>query len=69
MTINLSQLPTDEKNKIELDKQASFLVWKLREAKAIPSEIIEQKNNITDEQQREWFEQSISKYKRVMGVM
>ncbi|WP_295899122.1 DUF3283 family protein [uncultured Vibrio sp.] len=69
MTINLSLMPADEKNKIELDKQASFLVWKLREAKAIPSEIIEQKNKIADEHEREWFVQSVEKYKRIMGVM
>ncbi|PMK03169.1 DUF3283 family protein [Vibrio sp. 10N.261.55.A7] len=69
MTINLSLLPSDEKNKIELDKQASFLVWKLREAKAIPSEIIEQKNKIADEHEREWFVQSVEKYKRIMSVM
>ncbi|HCH3796869.1 TPA: DUF3283 family protein, partial [Vibrio parahaemolyticus] len=36
MSFNLSLLPPDEKNKIELDKQASFLVWKLREAKSGP---------------------------------
>ncbi|WP_047042480.1 DUF3283 family protein [Vibrio mexicanus] len=68
MSINLSLLPADEKNKIELDKQASFLVWKLREAKGGPEEITEQLNKITDEQERIWFAQCIEKYKRVMGV-
>ncbi|MGY3572368.1 DUF3283 family protein [Vibrio sp. SCSIO 43135] len=68
MSINLSLLPADEKNKVELDKQASFLVWKLREAKAGPEEIIEQRDKIVDEQEKAWFDQSIEKYKRVMGV-
>ncbi|MCW8334708.1 DUF3283 family protein [Vibrio paucivorans] len=68
MSINLSLLPADEKNKVELDKQASFLVWKLREAIAGPEEIIEQRDKIVDEQEKAWFDQSIEKYKRVMGV-
>ncbi|OUJ46540.1 hypothetical protein BTM22_25360, partial [Vibrio parahaemolyticus] len=41
-------LPPDEKNKIELDKQASFLVWKLREAKSGPEAIEEQLSKIND---------------------
>ncbi|MDG3086276.1 DUF3283 family protein [Vibrio hannami] len=68
MSINLSLLPPEEKNKIELDKQASFLVWKLKQAKAGPDEIISEMDKIKDEHERLWFEQSIEKYKRVMGV-
>ncbi|WP_428773783.1 DUF3283 family protein [Vibrio sp.] len=68
MSVNLSLLPADEKNKIELDKQASFLVWKLREGKAGPELIIQQRERIGDDQQKAWFEQSVAKYKRVMGV-
>ncbi|MDN3697255.1 MULTISPECIES: DUF3283 family protein [Vibrio] len=68
MSINLSLLPPDEKNKIELDKQASFLVWKLKQAKAGPEAITEQANKIVDEQEKVWFAQSVDKYKRVMGV-
>lgn len=48
MSFNLSLLPPDEKNKIELDKQASFLVWKLREAKSGPEAIEEQLSKIND---------------------
>ncbi|MGU3840737.1 DUF3283 family protein, partial [Vibrio diabolicus] len=48
MSFNLSLLPPDEKTKIELDKQASFLVWKLREAKSGPEAIEEQLSKIND---------------------
>lgn len=68
MSINLSNLPADEKNLIELDKQASFLVWKLKQAKAGPEEIVEQRNKLASEQEIQSFDQSIEKYKRVMGV-
>lgn len=68
MSINLSTLPASEKNKIELDKQASFLVWKLREAKAIPDEIDQEAAKILDEGEKAAFLESVAKYKRVMGV-
>lgn len=68
MSINLSMLPADEKNKIELDKQASFLVWKLKQVKAGPEEITEQRNKIALEQEQQWFDQCVDKYKRIMGV-
>ena len=68
MSVNLSLLPADEKNKVELDKQASFLVWKLREAKSGPEEITQQANQLVDEAERTWFMQSVEKYKRIMGI-
>ncbi|GAA5647803.1 MULTISPECIES: DUF3283 family protein [Vibrio] len=68
MSMNLSLLPPEEKNRIELDKQASFLVWKLREAKGGPEEITEQLRKIRDEQEKIWFEESVAKYKQIMGV-
>ncbi|NOI14451.1 DUF3283 family protein [Vibrio hepatarius] len=68
MSINLSNLPAEEKNKVELDKQASFLVWKLREAKAGPDEIDQEAAKIRDESERSFFLESVAKYKRVMGV-
>ncbi|WP_100751711.1 DUF3283 family protein [Vibrio salilacus] len=68
MSINLSTLPPSEKNKIELDKQASFLVWKLREAKAMPDEINQQAARIADDAEKVSFLESVEKYKRVMGV-
>ncbi len=68
MSINLSNLPADEKNKVELDKQASFLVWKLKQAKAGPEEITEQRNKIGLEHEQLWFDQCVEKYKRMMNV-
>ncbi|WED23569.1 DUF3283 family protein [Vibrio sp. JC009] len=68
MSINLSLLPPEEKNRIELDKQASFLVWKLKEAKAGPDELITEADKIRNESEKEFFEQAIEKYKRIMGV-
>lgn len=68
MSFNLSLLPPDEKNKIELDKQASFLVWKLRESKSGPEAIEEQLSKINDADEKTFFQQSVEKYKRVMGV-
>jgi len=68
MSINLSLLPPSEKNKIELDKQASFLVWKLKQAKCGPETIVEEAMKLGDPEEKAWFEQSVDKYKRVMGV-
>ncbi len=69
MSFNLALLDVNEKNKIELDKQASFLVWKMRQAKGGPEEITKQLTSLTSEEDKEWFQQSVDKYKRVMGVM
>ncbi|UTZ43639.1 DUF3283 family protein [Vibrio campbellii] len=68
MSFNLSLLPPDEKNKIELDKQASFLVWKLKEAKSGLEVIEEQLSKINDADEKVFFQQAVDKYKRVMGV-
>jgi hypothetical protein len=68
MSINLSNLSASEKNKIELDKQASFLVWKLREAKAGPDEIDQAAAKIADDEEQASFLESVAIYKRVMGV-
>ncbi|WP_194436962.1 DUF3283 family protein [Vibrio fluminensis] len=68
MSVNLSLLPADEKNKVELDKQAAFLVWKLKEAKTGPDEIDQQAGKIVDDTERTWFTECVVKYKRLMGV-
>lgn len=69
MSINLSTLPASEKNTIELDKQASFLVWKLKQGKAVASDIDQQAAKIIDQQEQALFLESVAKYKRVMGVV
>ncbi len=69
MSFNLALLDAAEKNKIELDKQASFLVWKMKQAKGGPEEITKQLAKLSSEAEKAWFQQSVDKYKRVMGVM
>lgn len=68
MSFNLALLTAEEKNKVELDKQASFLVWRLKQVKSGPEEITKQMTKIASESEKQWFQQSIEKYKRVMGV-
>lgn len=69
MSYNLSLLPPAEKNKVELDKQASFVVWQMKEAKAGPEAIREQLERIQDDAEKAWFEACVDKYKKIMGVM
>ncbi len=68
MSFNLSLLPSDEKNKIEIDKQASFLVWKIKQAQAGPEALMEHRKTLKSEPECELFDQSVQKYKRVMGL-
>ncbi|HIF9286427.1 TPA: DUF3283 family protein [Photobacterium damselae] len=67
---NLSLLSDAEKNRIELDKQAAYAVWKVSNAKAGPEVFSELLNNIVDDDddEREFFEQAVVKYKAQMGV-
>lgn len=64
---NLSLLSDAEKNRIELDKQAAYAVWKVSNAKAGTEVFSELLNNIVDDE-REFFEQAVVKYKAQMGV-
>jgi hypothetical protein len=68
MPMNLSLLPFDEKNKIELDKQASYLVWQIKHAKVGPEEITAHIQGYRSEDSKDLFLQSVDKYKRIMGV-
>ena len=68
LSVNLSNLPVEEKNIIELEKQASFLVWQIRESKAMPEQIENQANKISDSRERETFLDFIAKYKQMMNV-
>lgn len=68
MSFNLALLDAEQKNKIELDKQASFLVWQLKQAKCGPDEINKQLNKLLSEQDKVVFQQSVDKYKIVMGI-
>ncbi|MFV0575014.1 MAG: DUF3283 family protein [Vibrio sp.] len=68
MAVNLSLLPPDEKNKIELDKQASYAVWQIKQAKAGPDLLINEAKKIRKDEERAFYEQAVQKYKRIMGV-
>lgn len=65
---NLSLLPPEEKNNIELDKQAAFFVWQVKNAKAGPEIWIIEADKLENEAERAYFQQSIEKYKTKMGV-
>jgi len=65
---NLALLSQAEKNRIELDKQAAYTVWKVKNAKAGYEAFTEQSNNIEDDDDRDFFNQAVSKYKTKMGV-
>lgn len=67
MPSNLSLLPAEEKNKIEIDKQAAYLVWQLKRGKALTDEVRIQREKLTDAKDQHWFDRSVEKYKRVMG--
>lgn len=68
MSFNLAELGVEEKNRIELDKQAAFLVWKLNQGKAGPEAIAKHLDSIRITEEKTWFQQCVEKYKKVMGV-
>ncbi len=68
MPVNLSLLTAEEKNKIEIDKQASYFVWQLRQSKVRPEEMFTQRNKLKNDAEKLYFEQSVEKYKQLMGV-
>ena len=57
-----------EQRRAELEKQAAFLVWQIRESKAMPEQIETQANKISDSREREAFLDFINKYKQIMNV-
>lgn len=68
MNHNLALLPPDEKQKIELDKQASFSVWQIKNALADKSILTHQAKEITDENERAHFIECVEKYSKMMGL-
>ncbi len=69
MSFNLAELDVEQKNLIELDKQAAFLVWKLKQATIGPDAIVKYSQSLKSEAQKAGFEQSVTKYKRQMGLV
>lgn len=68
MSQNLALLPPDEKQKIELDKQAAYAVWQVKNALADRSILTEQTRALHNEEEREHFSLCIDKYSKIMGL-
>lgn len=68
MSYNLAELDVEQKNQIELDKQAAFLVWKLKQATAGPDAINKYSQTLRTEAEKIIFDQSVIKYKKQMGI-
>ena len=68
MSLNLATLATSERNKIEREKQAAFLVWQLKQHKVGPETIQQQSALLKTDEERAWFDACIQKYKQQMGV-
>lgn len=68
MDHNLALLPADQKQKIELDKQASYAVWKIKNGFADKRMLAQQTQAIVDDNERDHFADSIEKYLKKMGI-
>ncbi|EOD81160.1 pyridoxamine 5-phosphate oxidase [Grimontia sp. AD028] len=68
MSHNLALLPPDEKQKIELDKQAAYSVWQVKNALAERSVLAQQARDISDENERAHFVDCVDKYSKIMGL-
>ncbi|MDD1792167.1 DUF3283 family protein [Enterovibrio makurazakiensis] len=68
MNNNLALLPADEKQKIELDKQAAYAVWQVKNALAERSTFAQQAQALTDEDERAHFVDCVEKYSKKMGL-
>ncbi|MDO6708883.1 DUF3283 family protein [Photobacterium sp. 1_MG-2023] len=66
---NLSLLSDSEKNRVELDKQAAYAVWQLKNGKAGPEIFLKEAENIADDDERDFYHQSVETYKRLMGMV
>ncbi|GAL04292.1 DUF3283 family protein [Photobacterium aphoticum] len=65
---NLTLLSEAEKNRIELDKQAAYAVWQVKNGKKGYEVFAEIANGVDDDDEREFFERAVSKYKIQMGM-
>jgi hypothetical protein len=68
MTINLAELSAEERTKIELDKQAAFIIWQIKQGQVSFDAITQAQGKLRSEQELMWFQQSIDDYKQIMGV-
>ncbi|WP_325894487.1 DUF3283 family protein [Grimontia sp. NTOU-MAR1] len=68
MSHNLALLPPDKKQEIELDKQAAYSVWQVKNALAERSILAQQAKYISDDNERAHFVDCVDKYSKIMGL-
>ncbi|PKF50737.1 DUF3283 family protein [Enterovibrio nigricans] len=68
MSYNLALLPPVDKQKIELDKQASYAVWQVKNSLADRSTLSAQAKAMSDEDERAHFINCVEKYSKKMGL-
>jgi hypothetical protein len=56
MSFNLANKASEERLRIELDKQASFMVWQLKEGKIAVDVIANKIRSLPSEQEKDWFQ-------------
>ncbi|MFO6423506.1 DUF3283 family protein [Motilimonas sp. KMU-193] len=60
---NLALLPSDEKQAIEIDKQAAYDVWKVKNGEEPEFYLEQQKAKFSDPNQLEIYTQAVENYK------
>ncbi|MCE0556958.1 MULTISPECIES: DUF3283 family protein [unclassified Motilimonas] len=65
-TFNLALLPADEKQAIELDKQAAYDVWKVRSGQEPEFYLEQQKAKMSDPEQLSRYQQAVDLYKTLI---
>ncbi|WP_434361663.1 DUF3283 family protein [Parasalinivibrio latis] len=68
MKYNLSLLDPETKFDIELDKQASFAVWKVKHGLAPVESLSQARDGFQDPRHKSVFDESVTKYRSVMSI-
>ncbi|MDC0611986.1 DUF3283 family protein [Vibrio sp.] len=68
MSFNLANKSSQDRLRIELDKQASYIVWRLKQGKTTVDEVNSKLRSFREEQDKDWFIESLEHYKKIMGV-
>lgn len=68
MNYNLALLTKEEKQKIELDKQASFTVWQIKHSFSDKKNLSQKIQTLSSDEEREYFIFCIEKYQTIMAV-
>ncbi|RXJ74624.1 pyridoxamine 5-phosphate oxidase [Veronia nyctiphanis] len=68
MSQNLALLPPDKKQFIEIDKQAAYAVWRIKNGMADNTLLSEELRTLKGMAQQEHFQNSVAKYQQIMGM-